>query len=132
MGGRSLIPLARVHREAAGLKAGDAVTVTLTVEDGPRDVDVPALLAAAVKDAGLTERFAQLAYSRRKEFARQVIEAKAEATRDRRIAKVLDDLRAERGRQADVSRAGRAGTRRAPRPLGRAHPAWDTRAAGAS
>jgi hypothetical protein len=33
-----------------------------------------------------------LAYSKRKESARQVAEAKAEDTRDRRIAKVLEAL----------------------------------------
>jgi bifunctional DNA-binding transcriptional regulator/antitoxin component of YhaV-PrlF toxin-antitoxin module len=93
MGGRSLIPLPKAHREASGLKAGDAVTVTLTLEEGTREVSVPAPLAAALDSAGLTEAFEALAYSRRKEFARQVAEAKTEQTRDRRITKVVDALR---------------------------------------
>jgi hypothetical protein len=92
MGGRSLIPLAKLHRDAAGLKAGDPVTVTLTLEEGVRTVDVPPELAAALKKAKLTDVFAQLAYSKRKEFARQVTDAKADETRDRRIAKVLASL----------------------------------------
>ena len=93
MGGRSLISLPKAPRDAAGLKAGDAVTVTLMLEQGPRPVAVPAALDAALRDAGLTDAFANLAYSKRKEFARQVTEAKAEETRHRRIAKVLQALR---------------------------------------
>ncbi|MGN6524072.1 MAG: YdeI/OmpD-associated family protein [Actinomycetes bacterium] len=93
MGGRVLLPLAKAHREAAGLAAGDRVTVTLTLEEGPREVDVPQQLAAALQEAGLTEGFEQRSYSQRKEFARQVAEAKSEATRQRRIDKVLDALR---------------------------------------
>lgn len=92
MAGRSLIPLAKVHREASGLKAGDEVTVTLTLETDTRTVDVPGALQAALKKAGLTDRFEALSYTRRKEYARTVAEAKAEATRDRRIAKVIDEF----------------------------------------
>jgi antitoxin component of MazEF toxin-antitoxin module len=93
MGGRSLISLPKAHRDAAGLAAGDRVVVSLALEEGRRDVELPSSLADALNEAGLAETFEQLAYSRRKEFARQVSEAKAEATRERRIAKVLDALR---------------------------------------
>lgn len=93
MGGRSMISLPKAHRDAAGLAAGDRVVVGLVVEEGRRDVELPSPLTAALEEAGLAETFEQLAYSRRKEFARQVSEAKAEATRERRIAKILDALR---------------------------------------
>lgn len=93
MGGRALISLPKAHRDASGLKAGDAVTVTLTLEEGKREVSVPPPLAAALKHAGLTDTFDALAYSKRKEFARQVAEAKTDDTRDRRIAKIVDALR---------------------------------------
>lgn len=93
MGGRTLISLAKAHRDAAGVKAGDAVTVTLTLEEGPRPVEVPPQLNAALARARLADAFAELSYSKRREFARQVAEAKTEETRERRIAKVLDALR---------------------------------------
>ncbi|HVT19801.1 MAG TPA: YdeI/OmpD-associated family protein [Mycobacteriales bacterium] len=93
MNGRTMLPFAKVHREASGLKAGDAITVTLTLEEGPRPVDVPAALTAALKQAGLMTAFDALSYTKRKEFARGVADAKGEDTRDRRIAKVLDALR---------------------------------------
>ncbi len=92
MSGRALISLPKVHREASGLRAGDDVTVQLVLDDGPRPVEVPAPLRDALEREGLFERFAALAYSSRKEFARQVSEAKTTATQDRRIAKVVEAL----------------------------------------
>ncbi len=92
MGGRTLISLPRAHRDASGLRAGDEVTVTLVLDEGPRPVAVPPDLAAALEEAGLTETFAGLAYSRRKEFARLVVEAKAEATRARRVDRILTQV----------------------------------------
>ena len=92
MGGQSLISLSKAHRDASGLKAGDAVTVTLTLEEGPRPVAVPPELQEALDGAGLAQGFEGLAYSRRKELARLVTEAKTEATRTRRIEKILADL----------------------------------------
>lgn len=92
MSGRALISLPKAHRDASGLRAGDTVTVRLALEEGPRPVDVPTELQTALDRAGLRERFAELAYSRRKEFARQVRDAKADDTRQRRIEKVLQAL----------------------------------------
>jgi len=92
MSGRTLVSLPKVHRDASGLKAGDKVTVTLVLEAGPRPVDVPSQLQAALDRAGLAKRFGELAYSKRKEFARQVVDAKTDETRNRRIDKVIAAL----------------------------------------
>jgi hypothetical protein len=92
MGGRTLISLSKAHRDASGLTAGAAVVVTLVLDDEPRSVEVPPQLQVALEAAGLTARFAGLAYSKRKEFARQVAEAKSDDTRERRIGKVLAAL----------------------------------------
>lgn len=78
---------------AGGLVGGDTVTVTLELDSGHREVEMPADLVAALAEAGLMDAFEALTYSKRKEFARQVAEAKAEETRLKRIAKVLDALR---------------------------------------
>src|SRR5919206_911818 len=43
-----VLPLSRANREAAGVRAGDAVTVALAADDAPRTVEVPADLAAAL------------------------------------------------------------------------------------
>ncbi len=80
-------------REASGAVAGDRITVTLELDDGYRHVDVPPELSEALTASGLSETFHNLAYSKRKEFARQVHEAKAEETKLRRIEKVIDQLK---------------------------------------
>ena len=46
-----------------------------------------------LKEGGLAETFSALTYSKRKEFARQVAEAKTKETCDKRIQKVLEALR---------------------------------------
>ncbi len=91
-GSTFLISLSKAHREAAGLSAGDQVEVTLVLDDGPRSVDVPPALADALKEAGLSDTFEAQSYSKRKEFCRQVADAKAEDTRARRVATVIDSL----------------------------------------
>ncbi|MBM9466670.1 YdeI/OmpD-associated family protein [Nakamurella leprariae] len=92
MGGRFLIPLAASHRKAAGVAGGDEVTVTLEHDAAPRSVELPEDLAAALVEAGVRDAFDALAPSRRKEHVRAVTEAKAEATRQRRIVKVVEQL----------------------------------------
>jgi hypothetical protein len=92
MGGKFMTPLSKAHREAAGLKAGDKVPVTLELETTPRTVEVPDELAKALSKAGVRKIFDALAPSKRKEFVKQIIEAKAPETRERRIEKIIASL----------------------------------------
>ncbi|GAA1945032.1 hypothetical protein GCM10009689_27880 [Brevibacterium antiquum] len=92
MGGKFLLPLAKEHREAAGVSGGETHEVTLTHDTSSRETPVPDDLAEALDSAGVREVFDGLAPSKRKEHVRQVESAKAEATRERRIAKVVDSL----------------------------------------
>jgi hypothetical protein len=87
-----MLPVSAEHREAAGVKAGDPVEVTLELDLEPRTVDVPDDLAAALAEAGARVAFDALSYSARKEFVRQVETAKAEETRNRRIAGIVAKL----------------------------------------
>lgn len=79
-------------RDAAGAKADDIVSVTLELDSGIRAVDVPKELEQALKKAKLQKSFDALTYSKRKEFARQVSEAKAEETKLKRIEKIIQEL----------------------------------------
>ena len=92
VGGRILISLSKAHRTAAGLDADDEVEVTLDLLTEPRVIEVPEPLASALARAGLSDAFAALAPSRRKEACRQVDGAKGEDTRERRIHTILDSL----------------------------------------
>ena len=88
-----MLPLSAENREAAGVQAGDQVAVTIELDLEPRTVDVPADLAAALAEKpGATVAFEALSYTIRKEYVRQVESAKAQETRDRRIAGIVAKL----------------------------------------
>lgn len=94
MGGRSLVSFNAATRKATGRGAGDTVTVRLEVDDDPRTVQVPPALAAALAaDPAAAAAWEALAPSRQKAQATSVADAKAEATRERRVHKVLAALR---------------------------------------
>lgn len=91
--GKCMVVFPMREREASGAKIGDRIVVTLELDDGYREVDMHEKLIEELARHGLSETFHDLAYSKRKEFARQVNEAKAEDTRNRRIAKIIEELR---------------------------------------
>ena len=68
-------------REELGINGGDEIVVTIELDTEPRTVEVPEDLKAALSEkAGALEAFDALAF-RRKEFVRQVVEAKAQETK---------------------------------------------------
>ena len=88
-----MLPLSKEHRTAAGVKAGDLVEVTLEPDLEPRTVEVPADLAEAMAAVpGTRVAFDAHPYSSRKEFVRQVEDAKTPETRARRIVAVSTKL----------------------------------------
>lgn len=94
MGGQYLVGVNAAHRKGAGVGAGDELDVTIEHDAAPRTVEVPADLAAALAAAGVTETFAALAYSHRKEHVRAIEEAKKPETRQRRIEATVTRLAA--------------------------------------
>ena len=90
--GKCMVVFPLKDREAAGAAAGDTITVTLELDAGHREVAMPEELTDALKKAGKTAAFEAITYSKRKEFARQVSEAKAADTKVRRIQKVIDSI----------------------------------------
>ena len=94
MGDAYFVPLSAENRTAAGVAAGAEVDVGSEQDTAPREVVVPEDLAQALAGEGLRERFDGLAYSHRKEHVRAVEDAKTEATRQRRIARAIEKLRA--------------------------------------
>ncbi len=94
MRGEFKIPVSAEVRARAGIAAGDELEVTIEVDDAPREVTIPAELAAALAAAEPTaaEAFAALSVSNRKRHVLAVEGAKTPETRDRRIAKILSEL----------------------------------------
>lgn len=92
MCGENLIGLSKAARAELGVEIGDEVDVVVALDREERPVEVPEALATALEQAGLQAAFEALAPSKKKELARQVAEVKAEATRDRRVAKIVEQL----------------------------------------
>jgi hypothetical protein len=89
-GGVFMIGVAAEHREKAKVAAGDEITVELELDTAPREVEVPADLAKALKaHAGARKTFDALSYTNRKELVRAIEEAKTDETRQRRIEKAV-------------------------------------------
>lgn len=94
MGGQNLIGFSKAARAELGVELGQEIDVVIAPGTAERTVEVPPALGAALaKDPAAQAAFDGLSYSRRKEMARQVADAKQDATRERRLAKVLAELR---------------------------------------
>ena len=92
--GRFLVPLSAENRTAAGVAAGDRVTVDVEPDTAPREVAVPDDLEAALADhPEAVAHFDGLAASHRKEWVRWIEEAKRPETREARVAKTVAGLR---------------------------------------
>lgn len=94
MGGKNLIGFSRAARAEMGVELGDEFDVVIAPDAGERTVDVPDVLATALQaDPVARAAYEGLSYTRRKEIARSIAEAKQDATRQRRLEKVLAELR---------------------------------------
>jgi len=90
MGGKALVSVSAAVRKATGLKGHDPITVTLTVADQPRTVDVPAdLQLAFAASPGSREFFDSLSNSLQRYHIDNINGAKTDETRSRRVAKAI-------------------------------------------
>jgi len=90
MNGKYMLGIPKAFREAAGVKAGDNIVVTLQHDIEERTVAVPSDLARELKkDKGLRQAWDRLSFTIRKENARDLEDAKRPETRARRLEKIL-------------------------------------------
>jgi hypothetical protein len=88
------VGLHKAAREAAGVEIGDEVELELTRDDSPRMLELPPELEAAfAAEPVLRERFDGLSFSRRRDLAGPIAEAKKPETRAARLEKALSALR---------------------------------------
>jgi hypothetical protein len=93
MGGRYMVGVSAEHRAGAGVSAGDDLDIDIELDTAPREVIVPADLAAALRrhpDARRT--FDGLSYSNKRAHVLSIEDARTDATRQRRVAKAIDTL----------------------------------------
>jgi hypothetical protein len=88
------VGLHKAAREAAGVGIGDEVELELTRDDSPRVLEIPPELEAAfAAEPALRQRFDALSFSRRRDLAAPIAEAKKPETRAARLEKALAALR---------------------------------------
>jgi hypothetical protein len=99
LGGRYMVGVSAEHRAGAGVAGGDEVDVDIELDTAPREVRVPADLAAALDAEPAARRtFDGLSYSNKSWHVLQVEGAKTDETRRRRIDRSLDILKQGRTR----------------------------------
>jgi antitoxin component of MazEF toxin-antitoxin module len=88
MGGAYMISVSKEIREKASVKGGDELEIDLQLDTEPREVAVPADLAAALEaDPAAKAFFDRLSYSRKQWHQLQVEGTKNPETRQRRVEK---------------------------------------------
>jgi hypothetical protein len=95
MGGERFLPLRKSNREAAGLEGTETLTVTLTLDQAPREVKVPKDLEKALKAAKVWEAWNAQSFTHKREHAEAVEGAKKPETRARRIEKAVEMVAAK-------------------------------------
>jgi hypothetical protein len=99
MGGEFLLGLNREVRDGAGVQAGDEAEVIIELDEAPREVDVPADLAAALAvDPQAAASFERMAFTHRKEYCRWIDDAKRAETRLRRVTQAVEMIKAGKSR----------------------------------
>ena len=99
LGGRYMVGVSAEHRAGAGVAGGDEVDVDIELDTAPREVTVPADLAAALDAEPAARRtFDGLSYSNQSWHVLQVEGAKTDETRQRRITRSVDTLKQGRAR----------------------------------
>jgi hypothetical protein len=90
MGGVFMLGVSNDVRNASGVSAGETVDVEIELDTQPREIAIPAELAAALsKDAKAKKFFASLSYSNKRRLVEPIVAAKAAETRERRVVKTV-------------------------------------------
>jgi hypothetical protein len=99
MGGVYMVGVSADNRAGAGVKGGDDVDVEIELDTAPREVTVPPDFASALDaEPNARNTFEGLSYSNKSWHVLQIDGAKTDETRQRRIAKSVEVLKAGRVR----------------------------------
>lgn len=91
--GRAMVGVNEAVRAASGVAGGDEIDVDIKLDTAPREVAVPADLAAALdRNPTARQTFDGTNYSNQRFWAESVEGAKTEETRQRRIEKAIATL----------------------------------------
>ena len=90
--GTTMIGVTKSVIAEAGVSVGDTLDVVVENDDAPRDVEVPEELAKALRAKRLTKAWDSLSFTRRKELASGVANAKRPETRVKRVELTVAEL----------------------------------------
>jgi hypothetical protein len=95
MGGCHMMPVNKALCRGAGVKPGDTADVVMERDEKERTVEAPPELSKELaKSKKARERWRDLSFTHKKEMAVSISGAKQEETRKRRLAKVMQVLKA--------------------------------------
>ena len=84
-------------QEAAGVGAGESISIDIELDTAPRTVEMPPDLANKIAhDNKAIAAWDALSFTNKKEMARSLEEAKRPETRERRLAQAVESLRSSR------------------------------------
>jgi Domain of unknown function (DUF1905)/Bacteriocin-protection, YdeI or OmpD-Associated len=93
MGGAYMVGVNAENREAAKVKGGDKIDVTIELDTEERTVEMPAdFLKVLNKNAAAKKVFDTLSNSKKKALTIPIANGKTEETRNRNIAKAINAL----------------------------------------
>ncbi len=94
MGGVAVLGILKSILEQLEVDIGDRIEVTVELDTSERTVDVPTDLARALaKDRAAQAAWDGMSFTRRRELARGIEEAKKPETQARRLVAALEELR---------------------------------------
>lgn len=97
MRGQILVGLSAANCAASGVKLGDWIEVELTLDEAPRNVDLPSDVAAALDQVpGARASFEGLAFGLRRKLIEELESSKTEETRKRRLQRLFELLEKRR------------------------------------
>lgn len=93
MDGCRFVPLRTSNREAAGVRDGQTLEVTMTLDTAERTVEVPPDLDRTLRAAGLRAAFDAMSYTCRREYVEAIAQAKKPETREKRVGLCVQECR---------------------------------------
>ena len=92
----------KAAREKAGLESGDEMEIEMMRDDSPRVLELaPELGGGLAAEPTLRERFDSLSFTRRRDLADPIAEAKKPETRAAHLEKAIDALREAQAREIE-------------------------------
>jgi len=94
--GAMMIGVTKAVMAEAGVSVGDTLDVVAENDDAAREVDVPEELAKALRSKKLGKAWDALSFTRRKELASGIANAKRPETRTKRVEQAVAELSARK------------------------------------